>query len=222
MTAFSFFLAGLPAAYAIDRAVLRLTDVPAFDEDEREEQSMLPWQVGPWPGRVRLFVAFLAPFLLAVAGWRFDVPQAIAVSALLFALLVCTGTDLIRYRVPNVVTYPGIALALLASLAMPDGDFVSAIAAAAAGGAIFLVIAMITRGGIGLGDVKLAMLIGAALGLSGSYQALVLGVMAGGIVIVLLLVAGVVSRRQAVPYAPFLALAAAATVLARGAIFAPL
>ncbi len=66
------------------------------------------------------------------------------------------------------------------------------------------------------------MLIGAALGLAGGYQALVFGVLAGGVAIFALLVAGVVSRRQGVPYAPFLALAAVAVVLARGAVFAPL
>jgi prepilin signal peptidase PulO-like enzyme (type II secretory pathway) len=65
-------------------------------------------------------------------------------------------------------------------------------------------------------------LIGAALGFPGGYQALVAGVMAGGIVILLLFVTGVVSRRQAVPYAPFLALSAVAVVLTHGANFAPL
>ena len=44
----------------------------------------------------------------------------------------------------------------------------------------------------------------------------------GGVAIFALLLAGVVSRRQGVPYAPFLALAAVAVVLARGAVFAPL
>jgi prepilin signal peptidase PulO-like enzyme (type II secretory pathway) len=66
------------------------------------------------------------------------------------------------------------------------------------------------------------MLIGAGLGFPGGYQALVAGVMAGGFVILLLFFTGVVSRRQAVPYAPFLALAAVAVVLTHGANFAPL
>ena len=89
-------------------------------------------------------------------------------------------------------------------------------------GAVFLVMAVVTRGGLGLGDVKLAMLIGAALGFPGAYQALVAGVMAGGVCILALFLARVVSRRQAVPYAPFLALAAVAVALTQGTAFAPL
>ena len=220
MIALWFFLAGLPAAYALDRAILQLSDTWRLDGDESD--GSLPWQAGPWPRRVRLAVVALAPFLMAVAGWRFDLPQAAAVCVLVLALLACTGTDLIRFRVPNVITYPGTALALVAALAMPGGDITGAVAAAALGGGAFLVMAIVSRGGIGLGDVKLAVLIGAALGLPGAYQALLFGILAGGLGILILFLAGVVSRRQGVPYAPFLALAAVAVVLMRGAVFAPL
>ena len=221
MTPLWFFLVGLPAAYLLERAIVQLSEA-GWRDDEAPDEATLPWQSGPWPGRVRVGVVALAPLLMAIAGWRFELPQAIAVSLLVLALLVCTGTDLIRFRVPNLITYPGTALALLAALAMPGGDFVSAVAAAAERGGRFLAMAVITRGGIGLGDVKLAMLIGAALGLPGGYQALVFGVLAGGVAILVLFLAGVVSRRQGVPYAPFLAFGAVAVVLARGAVFAPL
>src|SRR5581483_3043893 len=83
-----------------------LTARPALDVQP------LPWQVEPWRTRVRWLVAGAAPPLLAVAGGRFGLVEAVAVSALVLALLLCTGTDLVEYRVPNVVTYPGTALAL--------------------------------------------------------------------------------------------------------------
>jgi leader peptidase (prepilin peptidase)/N-methyltransferase len=124
--------------------------------------------------------------------------------------------------VPNVVTYPGTLLALGAAALFPEGDLVNAAIAGLGGGLVFLVMAIITRGGLGLGDVKLAVLIGAALGFPGSYQALVIGILAGGVAILALFVTGVVSRKQAVPYAPFLALAAVGVVLTQGAVFAPL
>jgi len=124
--------------------------------------------------------------------------------------------------VPNAVTYPGILLALVAAVFMPDADLKGALLAAAIVGTFFLVLALLSRGGLGLGDVKLAILIGAALGLPAAYQALFLGVLAAGVVMLLLFLAGVVGRREAVPYAPFLALAAVAVVLVEGAAFAPL
>jgi prepilin signal peptidase PulO-like enzyme (type II secretory pathway) len=227
MNALWFFLAGIPAALLLNTAIAVLgRDEPDEDELSQEvgelEVKRLPWQVEPWRKRVRLLVVLSAPFLMAAAGWRFQPIDAVAVSALVLALLVCTGTDLIEYRVPNVVTYPGTVLALAAAALYPDGNVLNAVLAALTGGLIFLAMAIVTRGGIGLGDVKLAMLIGAALGFPGGYQALVAGVMAGGIVILLLFVTGVVSRRQAVPYAPFLALSAVAVVLTHGANFAPL
>jgi prepilin signal peptidase PulO-like enzyme (type II secretory pathway) len=228
MEPFVFFLLGLPVAYFANRAVLRLTEHFGADEDEVEadEQALaarpLPWQDGPWPARVRIGVVALIPLLMAVAGSRFEPVQAVAVSLLVLALLVCTATDLLRFRVPNAVTYPGIVLAILATLLLPDAEPLSALIAALLGGGGFLVMSIVTRGGLGLGDVKLAALIGAALGLPAAYQALALGIIAGGVVILVLFLAGVVGRRQAVPYAPFLALAAVAVVLMRGAAFAPL
>ena len=229
MSPLLFFIAGFPVAFALDRAILALsTPAPADDSADGPrppaalEERALPWQVGPWPSRIRLAVVALAPGLMAIAGWRFDLAQALVVSSLLAALLICTGTDLIQFRVPNVVTYPGTALVLLAALVLPDGDVASGLVAAALFGGLALVASILTRGGLGLGDVKLAVLIGAGLGVSAAYQALVLGVLAGGVTILALFLLGVVSRKQAVPYAPFLALAAMAVVLARGAAFAPL
>ena len=225
MAALLFFLAGLPAAYLAARLVERFSapdEDPDDDEDDPPARRVLPWQVGSGPARVRWGVAALVPVFMAVAGWRFDAGQAAAVSLLVVALLVCTATDLIRFRVPNAVTYPGILLALVAAVFMPDADLKGALLAAAIVGTFFLVLALLSRGGLGLGDVKLAILIGAALGLPAAYQALFLGVLAAGVVMLLLFLAGVVGRREAVPYAPFLALAAVAVVLVEGAAFAPL
>jgi prepilin signal peptidase PulO-like enzyme (type II secretory pathway) len=72
-----------------------------------------------------------------------------------------------------------------------------------------------------MADVKFAVLIGAGLGLPAAYSALALGVIPGGLVMTALLVLGVVSKRQATPYTPFLAVGAIAVVLLEGAAFAP-
>jgi prepilin signal peptidase PulO-like enzyme (type II secretory pathway) len=222
VTALAFFLFGIPAAFIADRLIERLSQPEDELEDETLAAKRLPWQHGAWPVRIRVTLASLVPVLMAIAGWRFDEGAALAISPLIVALIVCTATDLLRYRVPNAVTYPGTALALAAALLMPDADIVSAILAALLGGGFFLALAFITRGGIGLGDVKLAVLIGAALGLPLAYQALLAGMLIGGVVLAVLLMAGILGRRQAVPYAPFLALSAVAFVLVEGAVFAPL
>jgi prepilin signal peptidase PulO-like enzyme (type II secretory pathway) len=132
------------------------------------------------------------------------------------------ATDLLCYRVPNVVTYPGVVLALAAAAFMPHGDLRSALIAVGLSASLFLGVWVLSRGGIGLADVKFAVLIGAALGLPAAYAALALGIIIGGFVMAALLVTGRVSRRQVTPYAPFLALSAIAVVFVQGTVFAPL
>jgi prepilin signal peptidase PulO-like enzyme (type II secretory pathway) len=221
MEAIIFFLVGLPAFLVANLLVVRLT---SFEEDlvDEEDGRVLPWQQGAWPDRVRWATLLLLPLAMAVAASRFDLLQAMAVSLVVFALLVITATDMLRFRVPNAVTYPGTIAALAAAVLMPDGSIGDAALAALLGGGVFFLLALITRGGVGLGDVKLAVLIGAALGLPIAYQALIYGIVAAAVVMGLLLVAGVVGRRQPVPYAPFLALAAIVMLLTQGGAFAPL
>ena len=221
MEAFEFFLFGLPLANAANRLVIELT---TFEDDlvDAEDGRVLPWQQGEWPERVRWAVLLLLPIGMAVAASRFDLLQALAVSLAVLALLVITATDMLRFRVPNVITYPGTIAALAAAVLMPDGRIGDAVLAALLGGGVFFVLAVITRGGIGLGDVKLAVLIGAALGLPIAVEALVYGIVAAAVVMAVLLIAGIVGRRQPVPYAPFLSLAAIVVLLMEGAAFAPL
>jgi leader peptidase (prepilin peptidase)/N-methyltransferase len=80
----------------------------------------------------------------------------------------------------------------------------------------FLPMWALTGRGIGLADVKLAIFIAAAPGLPAAYSALIVGVIAGGLVMAALLIAGVVGRRQVTPYAPFLALSAIGVVFLQG------
>ena len=220
MEVIAFFLAGLPLVFVSNRLVLQLT---TFDEDivEQDEGRTLPWQTGRWPERVRWAVLLILPVAMAVAASRYDLLQAMAVSLLVLALLMITATDMLRFRVPNAITYPGTIAALAAALLMPNGSIGDALLAALLGGGFFFLLAIITRGGIGLGDVKLAILIGAALGLPIAYQALLYGVLAAAVAMGILLVAGIVTRRQPVPYAPFLSLAAIVVMLTQGAAFAP-
>jgi prepilin signal peptidase PulO-like enzyme (type II secretory pathway) len=228
MDALFFFLIGLPLAFAADRLIVRFErpeEPEALEEKEADHEPParhLPWQDKPWSDHLRRGIVVFLPPLAAVAGSRFDPLQAFGVTLFVMGLLICTATDLLRYRVPNAITYPGTVLALIAAVVMPNGELLDAIVAALAGGGVFLIMAVVTRGGLGLGDVKLAVLIGAALGIQAAYQALLIGVAAGGLIILVLLLTGFVNRRQAVPYAPFLALAAVLVTLLHGTAFAPL
>jgi len=79
------------------------------------------------------------------------------------------------------------------------------LAGAAFGAVSFGLLGLIGRGALGAGDVKLAIAIGAALGLPAAIWGLVLGILAGGLGAVLLLATGSATRKDKMAYGPYLA-----------------
>jgi leader peptidase (prepilin peptidase) / N-methyltransferase len=160
--------------------------------------------------RVALAVALLfAP----VALWRFGFGAAGLVGILFFAVLaVLAVKDVEEQRIPNVIVLPATAAMLLAvGVLQPDHALEAVLAAAAAAAFLFLP-SLLAKGGVGMGDVKLALLLGAALG-RGVAAALLLGCLAASVAGVTLLVRkGSGARKTAVPFAPFLALGAVAAI----------
>jgi len=128
--------------------------------------------------------------------------------------------DLEQGLILNKVVYPGMVVALLLAL-LPQSRLTlmigPGIASAALGGGIgfglFLLIAIVSRGGMGWGDVKLAALIGLATGFPLVFLAIIMGAILGGIVAVALVIAKKRKRRETIPFGPFLALAAMITLL---------
>ena len=83
-----------------------------------------------------------------------------------------------------------------------------------------LVVAFIAPRGMGMGDVKLAALVGLVLGaLGGRFVAVAagLGILVGGVAAVVALLLGA-SRKSGIPYGPSIAVGAVAAALAGDAI----
>ncbi len=88
----------------------------------------------------RLLVMGAAAGLFALVPLRYDGAAEMAVvTAYVCVLLVCAGTDLISYRVPNVVTYPAIVGAIVVGALMPDADILEVLAGGALTGGVLLV-----------------------------------------------------------------------------------
>ena len=128
--------------------------------------------------------------------------------------------DLEHGLILNKVVYPGMVVALLLALypwPWLNESIVMRVAYAALGGGIgfgiFLLIAIVSRGGMGWGDVKLAALIGLATSFPLVILAIIMGAILGGIVAVAMVIAKRRKRRETIPFGPFLALAAMITLL---------
>ena len=170
----------------------------------------------------RLFWVELATALIfALLSWHYGLSPALGVMAFYACLfIVIFVIDLEQGLILNKVVYPSLVVALLLAL-LPrpwlTQWIVTGIANAAIGGAIgfalFLLIAIVSRGGMGWGDVKLAALIGLATGFPLVLLAIIMGAILGGIVAVALVIAKKRKRRETIPFGPFLALATMITLL---------
>jgi leader peptidase (prepilin peptidase)/N-methyltransferase len=149
--------------------------------------------------------------LFAGGGLAFSDLYVGAVMALFLGVLLALALiDLHERIIPNAVVMPsvllfGVALVVGAVLGRHLSLVGAAIGMVAFGGGL-LGVALVRPGGMGMGDVKLAGLIGMVLGALGlRYVAVAagLGILAGGVGALAALAAGR-SRKGAIPFGPFL------------------
>lgn len=119
--------------------------------------------------------------------------------------------DLRTRLIPNVITYPSVAAALFLR---PDGIGpipVGHLAAGLVAAALFFLMSL--RGWMGMGDAKLVLLIGMLSGPLLTPIALWVGFVFGGVIAIALVLLRKKSRRDTIPFGPYLALGGAAVLL---------
>jgi leader peptidase (prepilin peptidase) / N-methyltransferase len=142
--------------------------------------------------------------------------QAAAAAVFCAALVVITATDLSHRIVPNRVVLPAAAVVLALMTAFePSPEW----AIGAVGASAFLLAAALAYpAGMGMGDVKLALLMGAALGRTVTV-ALLLGMIVALVPAVVLFARhGGKARKMAIPFAPFLAIGSIVALFAGHAL----
>jgi prepilin signal peptidase PulO-like enzyme (type II secretory pathway) len=171
--------------------------------------------------RKLLWVEIVTAVIFALLFWHYGLSAQLGVLAFYACLFIIIFIiDLEHSLILNKVVYPGIVVAFLLSL-YPWPWFTESIdmriAYAALGGAIgfgiFLLIAVVSRGGMGWGDVKLAALIGLATGFPMVFLAIIMAAILGGVVAVVLLATRRRGRREMIPFGPFLVVAAMVTLV---------
>lgn len=158
------------------------------------------------PRSPRLPIVTGATALLgAASGLAFGLTlEALAAALFCWILVVVTRTDLEHRLIPNAIVLPGTVTML--ALRTIDDPSVEWIASAAAAGLVLFLVVLVYPKGMGMGDVKLTVLLGAGLGVS-VIVALFVGFFAAFVpAIVLVARHGRDARKQAIPLGPFLAL----------------
>ena len=134
-------------------------------------------------------------------GFSIELPLAMLFACLFIVILVI---DIEHHLILNRVVYPAIALAFLVIILIPNYGIISAVIGGVTGAGILLLLALIFPGGMGMGDVKLAALIGLLVGFPQVLIALLICFVLGGAVAGGLLLAKLRGRKDPVPLAPFL------------------
>ncbi|OUE19902.1 Type IV leader peptidase family protein [Clavibacter michiganensis] len=198
------------AVGAVSPALARLALAGGRRPDGLDARPLVPL---PGLGRAAAVVAALVTAILAAVVVAETPPARIPVALLVVAVgPVLVLADLADHRLPDRATAPAAVAA--AALALATGGSGLLLQAAACGAGAALVLALLqsaTGGGLGTGDVKLAGVVGLALGQLGPAQValgLAAGTLLGGVAATALLVGGRARASTAVPFGPWLVLGA--------------
>ena len=176
----------------------------------------------------RLPVVELSTALIfALLTWHYGPGLQLAI-VLIYAcvFMVIFFIDLERQLILDIVVYPAMVLALIFSTFWngfgdwPSPGILNALLGGALGfafmGTAYLIALWRYRsigGGMGLGDVTLAVLIGLVAGFPLIFVALILGILSGGLVAISLLLLRLRRGKDPIPFGPFLAAATMVTLL---------
>ena len=177
-------------------------------------------------------VEFATAAIFAFLAWHYGLSLELAFAVVYAGIfIVIFAIDLERELILNIVVFPAMILAFAFSFfwggfeelwpGVGPGFVLSALLGGAVGFVLMLLPYLLTRGrGMGYGDVKLAAFIGLMSGFPLVVVALLVGIIAGGLVAVFLLLSRMVkSRKAAIPYGPFLAAGAMVALIWGDKIF---
>jgi len=164
-------------------------------------------------------VELATALLVAASFWRFGFTgEAFVAAYFCAALVVLSAIDAERRILPDLIVLPSWVLVFAAQIALYPGRTLEWVAGSL-GASLFLFLALVAYPrGMGMGDVKLALLLGAMLG-----KAVSVGLMVGMLAAlvfstVLFAQHGLAARKMAIPFGPFLAFGALVALFAGDAV----
>ena len=160
-------------------------------------------------------VELLTAVLFAVVALVNGVDERLALSLPFVAMLMAVSAiDLDHRIIPNRILAPAAVYAVAAAAVVAPGELPELLAAGGGAFAFMLATALLYPAGMGMGDVKLAGVMGLYLGVS-VIPALLVAFVAGAVVGVAMLVRdGAAARKKGVPFGPFMALGGIVGLLA--------
>ena len=119
------------------------------------------------------------------------------------ALVIITAIDIEHQIIPDVITLPGIALGL--AVGTYTIGYTDSLLGFFVGGGLFYLLAVLSNGGMGAGDIKYISAAGAFLGWQKVLLVIFIGALLGSVVGVFQIAVQKKSRKSLIPFGPFLA-----------------
>lgn len=159
-----------------------------------------------FPENISERAKFRKPILFVSLAILFCAAQDLWTVAAIFLLALMTATDFEQYMLFDAMTLP---LALIgAARAWQGATLTYNLAAALIGGGVFFVLALLSKGALGGGDVKLIAALGLYFGGEELLNVVLTGTIAGGVAALLMIAAGKKRRDSYFAYGPYFALTA--------------
>ena len=148
---------------------------------------------------------FRKPILFLTLAPLIYLAENFWIVAAIYLLALMTATDFEQYMLFDAMTLP---LAIIGAIYSWQGNFPDCAAAAFIGGGIFLLLAIISKGALGGGDVKLIAALGFWLGSEKLLNVVLIGSIVGGLAAVVMILAKQKDRSSCFAYGPYFALSA--------------
>lgn len=139
--------------------------------------------------------------------------QFVIYALLAAALIAVSIIDLQHLIIPNQITYPGIIIAFLLSLINPEIAYINSLLGIVVPALFLFLIAVLSRGGLGMGDVKLIAVIGGFIGVQEAFCVIFLGSIIGAIVGIYLILFSTKGWKSKLPFGVFLSLSGLLMIL---------
>ena len=185
---------------------------------QREPETLsYPGQVTAKAEHRQQFLTMSMGFLFCFTSLQSDLTTTAWLSALIIEwfCLLFIATDWEQHVIFDRMLLPCAILGLIFTCITGSfpGDVINHLLAGLAGGAVFLLLAVLTKGGIGGGDVKLIATLGLWFGTKALLTIAMTGIVLAGLVALVLLLTKQKGRLDYIAYGPYFALAAIINVI---------
>lgn len=153
-------------------------------------------------------VELLTGLLFVLLYIKFGLTLKFIIFLLLVSVLLISSVIDLRYKIiPNKITYPSIVIGIMLAVFSNHISILASLLGILVSAGFLFLLALFYKGrGMGMGDVKLAAVIGAVLGWEFTILGIFIGSFVGAVVGVVLIYSGIIERKTRIPFGPLISL----------------